>query len=190
MTLSRWLRDYLYIPLGGSRKGEVRTYLNIFVTMVLGGLWHGAAWTFVFWGALHGAGQVTGAYRRTRRRRRRLPEPAETPARVWGQRILTFNLVCLGWVFFRADSLSTAFSLLGRLVTGWNAQARLVNPWVVGTIAVMLALQYAPHAAADRMMDRIADLRPIAMGAIFAMALFITTALGPQGVAPFIYFRF
>ncbi|MGZ5306635.1 MAG: MBOAT family O-acyltransferase [Actinomycetota bacterium] len=190
MTLSRWLRDYLYIPLGGSRKGQLRTYVNILVTMVLGGLWHGAAWTFVFWGALHGVGQVTGAYRRARRAQRGLPEPAETPALVWGQRILTFHLVCLGWVFFRADSLSTAFSLLGRLVTGWKASAGLVNPLVVGTIALMLALQYAPHSMADRVVDRIAVLRPITMGAIFALAPFIITTLGPQGVAPFIYFRF
>jgi alginate O-acetyltransferase complex protein AlgI len=190
MTLSRWLRDYLYIPLGGSRKGQIRTYLNIFVTMVLGGLWHGAAWTFVFWGALHGVGQVTGAYRRAWRAQRGRPEPSDTPARVWGQRILTFNLVCLGWVFFRADSLSTAFSLLGRLVAEWQAPAPLVSPLVVGTIALMLALQYAPHSTADRVMDRIAGLRPVVMGATFAMALFIITALGPQGVAPFIYFRF
>ena len=77
MTLSRWLRDYLYIPLGGSRKGERRTYINIMITMVLGGLWHGAAWTFVFWGAYHGLGQVLGSYRRNRRAKLGLPEPVE-----------------------------------------------------------------------------------------------------------------
>jgi D-alanyl-lipoteichoic acid acyltransferase DltB (MBOAT superfamily) len=158
--------------------------------MVLGGLWHGAAWTFVFWGALHGTGQVVGAYGRTRRAKRGLPERADTPARAWGQRILTFNLVCLGWVFFRADSLSTAFSLLGRLFTGWSGSAALVTPMVVGTIAFMLALQYAPRSTADRIIDRIAGLRPVTMGAILAMALFVITTLGPQGVAPFIYFRF
>ncbi len=81
MTLSRWLRDYLYIPLGGSKKGERRTYVNIFVTMLLGGLWHGAAWTFVFWGAFHGAGQVIGAYRRTLRAKRGLPAPADDAGR-------------------------------------------------------------------------------------------------------------
>jgi D-alanyl-lipoteichoic acid acyltransferase DltB (MBOAT superfamily) len=190
MTLSRWLRDYLYIPLGGSKKGELRTYLNIMITMVLGGLWHGAAWQFVFWGAFHGVGQVAGAYRRSLRAKRGIPEPAETPARVWGQRALTFNLVCLGWVFFRADSMSTAFSLLGRLFTGWGAPTTLVTPLVVGTIVFMLALQYAPHSVADRIMDRIASLRPVAMGAVFAGTLFFITTLGPQGVAPFIYFQF
>jgi D-alanyl-lipoteichoic acid acyltransferase DltB (MBOAT superfamily) len=190
MTLSRWLRDYLYIPLGGSKKGQRRTYINIMLTMVLGGLWHGAAWTFVFWGAYHGAGQVAGAYRRALRTKRGLPEPVDTPARIWGQRILTFQLVCLGWVFFRADSFSTALSLLNRLLNGWRAPTALVNPLVIGTIALMLALQYAPHDLADRIMDRIADLRPIAMGATFAVALFFIVTLGPQGVAPFIYFQF
>ena len=190
MTLSRWLRDYLYIPLGGSKKGQRRTYINIMLTMVLGGLWHGAAWTFVFWGGYHGVGQVAGAYRRALRVKRGLPEPEDTPARIWGQRILTFQLVCLGWVFFRADSFSTALSLLDRLVTGWRAPTTLVNPLVIGTIALMLALQYAPHAPADRIMDRVANLRPIAMGATLAVVLFFIVTLGPQGVAPFIYFQF
>ena len=115
MTLSRWLRDYLYIPLGGSRRGEIRTYVNIVVTMVLGGLWHGAAWTFVFWGLYHGVGQAIGAWKRAN-----LPERPQTPMLVWGQRLSTFALVCVGWVFFRADSMATAFTLLGRLVTGWT----------------------------------------------------------------------
>jgi hypothetical protein len=158
--------------------------------MVLGGLWHGAAWTFVFWGAYHGVGQVAGAFRRTRRAERELPDRPETRARIWGQRIVTFHLVCLGWVFFRADSLATVFSLLGRLVTGWSLRAGLVDPLVVGTIALMLGLQYAPRAPAEWMLQRVAMLRPVAMGAGFAFVLFLITALGPQGVAPFIYFQF
>jgi D-alanyl-lipoteichoic acid acyltransferase DltB (MBOAT superfamily) len=190
MTLSRWLRDYLYIPLGGSKKGEFRTYLNIFVTMLLGGLWHGAAWTFVFWGAFHGAGQVIGAYRRKLRAQRGAPPAPTTGPFVWRQQFLTFQLVCLGWVFFRSDSLSTAFSLLGRLFTGWGASTALVTPLVVLTIAFMLALQYTPHSAADRIMERVEGLRPVAMGGVFAVVLFIITTLGPQGVAPFIYFQF
>ncbi len=99
MTLSRWLRDYLYIPLGGSRKGEVRTYVNLMITMVLGGLWHGAAWTFVIWGATWASGQSIGAWKR-----RHLPPVPETPLHLWLQRACTFNLVCVGWIFFRSDS--------------------------------------------------------------------------------------
>src|SRR5919204_4768385 len=84
ITLSRWLRDYLYIPLGGNRKGAVRTYVNIALTMLLGGLWHGAAWTFVAWGGIHGAGQALGHWRREQRVRRGLPALAEDPAsRLW-----------------------------------------------------------------------------------------------------------
>ncbi len=116
MTLSRWLRDYLYIPLGGSAGGQAQTVRNIMITMVLGGLWHGAAWTFVFWGALQGLGQSFGHLRRTSRQRRGLAPVADGPARVWVQRFLTFQYVCLGWVFFNATGLSQAFAVLGRIV--------------------------------------------------------------------------
>ncbi len=95
MTLSRWLRDYLYIPLGGNRKGSVITYRNLMLTMLLGGLWHGAAWTFVVWGGIHGLGlcieRATGW------------RPTSTAA-VWFGRVLTFHVVCFAWIFFRADS--------------------------------------------------------------------------------------
>jgi D-alanyl-lipoteichoic acid acyltransferase DltB (MBOAT superfamily) len=185
ITLSRWLRDYLYIPLGGSKKGETRTYVNIMLTMVLGGLWHGADWTFVVWGLYHGAGQAIGAWKRTH-----LPERAETALLVWGQRAATFGLVCVGWVFFRADSMATAFELLGRLLVGWTTPTEVVTPLAVATIAGMLALQYAPREPALRMQERISRWRPVPMGLAGAASLFVIATLGPQGVAPFIYFQF
>ncbi len=185
MTLSRWLRDYLYIPLGGSRKGERRTYINIGLTMVLGGLWHGAAWNFVFWGGLHGAGQVVGAWKRNHR-----VAAAETAIGLWRGRAATFGLVCLGWVFFRADSMSTAFSLLERLFTGWTTPTSLVTPMVVFTIVGMLALQFVPSNLAELLQNRISRLRPVVMGIAFGLTLLLIASLGPQGVAPFIYFRF
>ncbi len=185
ITLSRWLRDYLYIPLGGSKKGEIRTYANIMVTMVLGGLWHGAAWTFVFWGAYMGAGQVVGAWKRAH-----VPAREDTPALRWWQRIATFNLVCVGWIFFKADSLATAFSMLSRLVTGWTTPTSLVSPLVVFVIFGMLGMQYLPHRPAVLLQARVSQLRPEVMGIVFAIALFVIVTMGPQGVAPFIYFRF
>jgi D-alanyl-lipoteichoic acid acyltransferase DltB (MBOAT superfamily) len=189
MTLSRWLRDYLYIPLGGSRRGEPRTYLNIMITMALGGLWHGAAWTFVCWGAYHGVGQTVGAWRRNRAAAG--ADPAATgPGRVWIQRLATFNLVCLGWVFFRADSMSTALSMLGRLVTGWSTQTTLVHPMVLFAIGGALALQLIPRTPASVLKERVAQLRPAAMGVVFGLVLVAIASLGPAGVAPFIYFRF
>jgi alginate O-acetyltransferase complex protein AlgI len=188
MTLSRWLRDYLYIPLGGSRGGRRQTYRNVMITMVLGGLWHGAGWTFVAWGALHGAGLVVGAARRDRRASRGVPL-ADGPSDRALQRIATFHLVCLGWLFFRADSIGTAFTLLGRLFTAFGS-APLVTPAVIGAIALGIGAQYVPRDAPARLMDRFSQLRPAAQGAVLGLALFAITTMGPQGVAPFIYFRF
>jgi alginate O-acetyltransferase complex protein AlgI len=163
--------------------------VNIMVTMVLGGLWHGAAWAFVFWGAYHGAGQAIGAWKR-----QHLPQRPETPLLILGQRVSTFALVCIGWVFFRSaaevDPIANAFTLLGRLITGWSIPSELVNPLVVGAIALMLALQYAPRLPALRLQERISQLQPVLMGLVFAAILFVIVTLGPTGVAPFIYFQF
>jgi D-alanyl-lipoteichoic acid acyltransferase DltB (MBOAT superfamily) len=189
MTLSRWLRDYLYVPLGGSRGTEWETYRNIMITMVLGGLWHGAAWTFVTWGALHGAGQVVGARRRRARIERGLPAQADsTRARVV-QRVVTFHLVCLGWLFFRADSVHTALQMLVRLFTAFGP-APVVTPLVVAVIALMIAAQYLPRDLPVRTVDRFSQLSVAAQGLALAAVLFAITTMGPQGVAPFIYFRF
>ncbi|MGA9161809.1 MAG: MBOAT family O-acyltransferase [Actinomycetota bacterium] len=187
MTLSRWLRDYLYIPLGGSRHGEVRTAINIMITMLLGGLWHGAGWTFVAWGAFHGIGQVIG---RWRTRRARALEIAERSSGwvVARKQLVTFNLVCLGWVFFRADSLASAFGILERL--GAAGSTALVTPVVLLTIAGMLGVQYLPRDPAVRLRAGFGELGPVLQGAALAGGLFVVTTLGAQGVTPFIYFRF
>src|SRR5438034_884079 len=108
MTLSRWLRDYLYIPLGGNRKGTARTYVNLMITMLLGGLWHGAAWHFVAWGGLHGAYLAAGHWKQGRREAGALAEPTDTVLVHWLQRLMTFILVCIAWTLFRADSVATA----------------------------------------------------------------------------------
>jgi alginate O-acetyltransferase complex protein AlgI len=189
MTLSRWLRDYVYIPLGGSKGGRPATYRNILITMVLGGLWHGAGWTFVAWGGLHGLGQVAGHWRRAGRVRRGLPELPDTRADRIVQRLVTFHLVCLGWVFFRADSIGTASQLLTRLVTAFGP-APAVTPLVLGAITLGIGAQYIPKNLPSRVQDGFSHLRPAAQGIVLAGTLFAITTLGPQGVAPFIYFRF
>jgi D-alanyl-lipoteichoic acid acyltransferase DltB (MBOAT superfamily) len=189
MTLSRWLRDYLYIPLGGNRRGERRTLINILATMVLGGLWHGAAWTFVFWGAFHG-----GLLAAHHVRQRRASEGADEGKDAWADGVrrcaATFALVCVGWVFFRADSLETAFALLGRLVTGWLTPTEFVNPLVVFTIAGMLALQFWPRGLGLWVQSGLSRLKPAPLGIVLALALLVIVILGPAGVAPFIYFQF
>jgi alginate O-acetyltransferase complex protein AlgI len=186
MTLSRWLRDYLYIPLGGNRRGERRTYVNIMITMILGGLWHGAAWTFVFWGAFHG-GLLTA---RQWRARRHDVEQQGGRVDVLRQRAATFTLVCVGWVFFRADSMDTAFSLLLRLVTGWWTPSEFVTPLVVVMVAGMLALQFWPRGFGLWLQSGLSRLKPAPLGIVFALALLVIVTLGPSGVAPFIYFQF
>ncbi len=189
MTLSRWLRDYVYIPLGGSKGSRSQTYRNILITMVLGGLWHGAGWTFVAWGALHGFGQVAGHWRRACRVNRGLSELPDAPTDRVVQRVATFHLVCLGWVFFRSDSIGTAFQLLTRLVTAFGP-APAVTPLVVAVIALGIGAQYIPKNLPSRVQDGFSELRPAAQGIVLAGTLFAITTLGPQGVAPFIYFRF
>ncbi|MGZ8610812.1 MAG: MBOAT family O-acyltransferase [Actinomycetota bacterium] len=190
MTLSRWLRDYLYIPLGGSRRGEVRTAVNVMITMLLGGLWHGAGWTFVAWGGLHGAGQVLGRLRRRRGARLGMPVEPTTAGRVLAARIATFHVVCLGWVFFRADSIGSAFEVLGRLVRGWGEGTGLVSPGVALAIAGMLLIQNVPRTPAARLQIVFSKVGPVLQGAALALVLFTITSLSPEGVSPFIYFRF
>src|ERR1700719_4455553 len=122
ITLSFWLRDYLYIPLGGNRLGRRRASLNMIITMVLGGLWHGASWTFVVWGFLHGMGIATvHLYRGALRAGRMLALPA------WLGILLTFHFVTLLWIFFRAPTLGKASSMLRAVAAGnWSAAPNYV----------------------------------------------------------------
>jgi alginate O-acetyltransferase complex protein AlgI len=106
ISLSTWLRDYLYIPLGGNRYGERKTYRNLLLTMLLGGLWHGANWTFVVWGGIHGGGLAA------ERKLMRNQAAAPGQLRKWVSRIVVFHLVCLSWIFFRAQSLRAAVDML------------------------------------------------------------------------------
>jgi D-alanyl-lipoteichoic acid acyltransferase DltB (MBOAT superfamily) len=190
ITLSRWLRDYLYIPLGGSRSSMAQTYRNIMITMVLGGLWHGANWTFLVWGALHGVGQVGGHLKRSLRARAGLPAESDARwAKVW-QRFFTFQYVALGWLFFNASSMSNASAMLGRLVHGWGQPSPLVTPLLIATIVGVIAIQYIPRDAIDRAIQlfgrQLAPVQAVALG----LGLLVTTTLGQTGIQPFIYYKF
>jgi D-alanyl-lipoteichoic acid acyltransferase DltB (MBOAT superfamily) len=194
MTLSRWLRDYLYIPLGGSRGTEFQTYRNIMLTMLLGGLWHGAGWLFLVWGGIQGVGQCLGRYRRQQRIAAGLPPQDDSPLAVVRQRFVTFQIVCLGWVFFKAGSdptasIGTAFTILKRLFTAWGP-APLVTPLVVGAVALGIGMQYVPRGTGEKVRVALSRMGPIAQGTALGLTLFAITTLGPQGVAPFIYFQF
>ena len=152
ISLSSWLREYLYIPLGGNRKGETRTYFNLFVVMLLGGLWHGANWNFVIWGALHGGAlAVERAFGRWRKSRSRFSQPIGSAPFVssksstrWalvsqfvGQ-IATFGFVVLAWVFFRSETLPQALGFARVLFGQENTQpaAQLLNATMLSPQAV------------------------------------------------------
>jgi D-alanyl-lipoteichoic acid acyltransferase DltB (MBOAT superfamily) len=190
ITLSRWLRDYLYIPLGGNRGSDLFVARNIMITMVLGGLWHGANWTFIIWGALHGAGQVVGHLRRQARTKKGLTPIAEGPWRATWQRFWTFQYVCLGWVFFNATSFSNATSILGRLFTGWSLGSPLITPLLVITIVGIIEAQFVPKNAIERIERFFSVQRAGVQAGLLALVLLGITTLGPTGVAPFIYYRF
>jgi D-alanyl-lipoteichoic acid acyltransferase DltB (MBOAT superfamily) len=189
MTLSRWLRDYLYIPLGGNRGTVGRTYRNLVLTMVIGGLWHGAATTFLVWGAIHGGFLAAERYVKEWWRER-FPEPA-LPAALTAvlQWVLTFHVVCLAWIFFRADSVGTAFDMIGGIVAG-TQPSDLVTTLLVVTVGLMLASQFVPDRVVAQAQARFTALGAVAQVGVLAGALTIIDVLGPDGVAPFIYFQF
>jgi D-alanyl-lipoteichoic acid acyltransferase DltB (MBOAT superfamily) len=179
MTLSRFLRDFLYIPLGGSRGGRLFTYRNLMLTMVLGGLWHGAAWTFVLWGAFHGVGLVTE--HALGGRARRVP--------VWLRWLVTFHLVVFGWILFRSQSVALVGAFLGRLFV--PGPATLWTAPVVLAIVVVIGLQLLPADGVERLQVRLERVRPVVLAVGFAVLVLLAGAtVSGQGVAPFIYFRF
>jgi D-alanyl-lipoteichoic acid acyltransferase DltB (MBOAT superfamily) len=187
ISLSTWLRDYLYIPLGGSRRGAARTYANLMITMVLGGLWHGANWTFIAWGGLHGA-MLCGHRLWAGITWKPLLDLRASSAWRWLSRILLFHAVCLGWVFFRSPSFDIAFQVLGNLVAP--------GPVTLATMPVVVALlaglfgQYLPRGLRFGLEAGMARLPSVFRGAALGCALFAIQVLGPTGVSPFIYFQF
>ena len=179
MTLSRFLRDFLYIPLGGNRGGGWKTARNLMITMVLGGLWHGAAWGFVLWGALHGTCLVIE--HQLRGSRLRLP--------VWLRWFIVFHVVVLGWILFRSASLNLAGDFIAQLVQ--PGAATLWTPAAVAAIVVVIGMQLLPPAPLERIRVRVATLPAPALGFGLAAVIAVVGATVPGGsVPPFIYFQF
>lgn len=185
ISLSTWLRDYLYIPLGGNRKGRVRTYINLMLTMILGGLWHGAAYKFILWGAIHGIGlAVVRLIQRVRR---------QTSPRTWWGRalgmVLTFHFVSFAWIFFRAQNMDVAGKILGQIA---GLTTHLPN--LTFTIALVLFGGYFLHLVPNRIFTwtkerfiRLPALVQVLVLLMFAI-LFYKTAVSEA--VPFIYFQF
>ncbi|MDE6832526.1 MAG: MBOAT family protein, partial [Muribaculaceae bacterium] len=189
ISLSTWLRDYVYIPLGGNRKGTVRTYVNNFLTMLIGGLWHGAAWKFVFWGAMHGVGLAV--HKATMPLTRRLPDVWPVKALGW---LVTMRFVSLLWVFFRADSWGDSWIIIRTIFTDFSLD--YLEPFVTVrlTWVIMMAAIIVAHALPARWVDSLSTgfVRApwIIKLAVFLIVVQLVLEFAGEDVAPFIYFQF
>jgi alginate O-acetyltransferase complex protein AlgI len=188
ISLSTWLRDYLYIPLGGNRKGEARTYANLMTTMLLGGLWHGANWTFVVWGGLHGAYLAAERWLKQVAVRWRLPKGVAFKLLL---ALVTYALINVAWVFFRAKTLSAAIAMLGAMA-GLHSHATALLPTVkiLETVVCAAGLLAAQWYLRDRTLEEtVTQSPPLVVAtawACMAFAIIITQGTGDA----FIYFQF
>jgi alginate O-acetyltransferase complex protein AlgI len=190
ISLSTWLRDYLFIPLGGSRGGRRQTCRNLLVTMTLGGLWHGASWTFVVWGAFHGALLIAHrVFRRWCERRPRLCAILLAPAGALACTALTLCCVCVGWVVFRATSPGSAVAMLTRLMVPHHGRG---TPAPDGSFWITLGVFAACHVLARRgAWRRSGETLPApVLGFGYAAMLMLALVLAPESGKPFVYFQF
>lgn len=185
LSLSSWLRDYLYIPLGGNRRGAARTYVNLAMVMLLGGLWHGASWNFVIWGGIHGAMLMGERVLGRNALYRGLPGPLKTAA--------TFLILCLAWVFFRAPDLPAAWGYLANLAGQADPQAGaalvrglMLQPYYLGTFVAAAAVVWLCPQTWD-FTRRLTWPKAALIAVLFAAALVVLTT---QEFNPFIYFIF
>ncbi len=188
VSLSTWLRDYLYIPLGGNRGSSAATYRNLFLTMLLGGLWHGAAWNFVLWGAYHGA--ILVAYRALDRH----PEHEDpwsgrsSKARIFAKMGLMFSLTVVGWVLFRARSGSQAFGMLGRMGLSTSPDtARFALP-IAAAVLPLLAFQTWQYRSRDLLV--LTRARPWVQGVVYGLLIALLLVFGVRESIEFLYFQF
>jgi D-alanyl-lipoteichoic acid acyltransferase DltB (MBOAT superfamily) len=195
ISLSTWLRDYLYIPLGGNRRGEVQTYRNLLTTMLLGGLWHGANWTFVIWGGMHGMLLSVARWFRGRSVGDRTGD--EAPGGVasllspigWARRVVVFHVVCVAWVFFRAPSLGSAVSLLeGSTTLVWAPAYLTAFKFLVAAVAPLFVIDLILEATGEEYVFAGGRYAPrFAAGAVL---LSMVALFAASDANAFIYFQF
>jgi D-alanyl-lipoteichoic acid acyltransferase DltB (MBOAT superfamily) len=203
ISLSTWFSDYVYIPLGGNRVKLPRYYFNLFITFLVSGLWHGANWTFIIWGALHGFYRIVGALRETARKRRGLdPAPERTGLRGSLDIAITFFLVTVGWVFFRAASLSDAMYVFQHCLDGIGSISEYLRDGFVtaainkGTLVEILvslcALILIDFTLKKTNMLRWLDKQPAVLRwGIYVTFVCLIAILSEKGIAArFIYFQF
>lgn len=185
ITLSTWLRDYLYIPLGGNKFGSFRTYRNLMVTMLLGGLWHGAAWTFVVWGMLHGLYLVVERFFKQR---------LTITINFWNGLVLalaTYFCVNITWVFFRAPDFNTAAKLLGSMFYFGAGKAKVLEyNQITQVLVVITGLFLCHYLMRNTSVQAVANKTPGWLLGIVWAAMFVLIVLAQGSGEQFIYFQF
>lgn len=194
ISLSSWLKDYLYISLGGNRHGKIRTYLNLMITMLLGGLWHGASVSFIIWGGLHGVSlaihkavmSVFPSFKKT-------GEEMTPWRRVIGV-LFTFHLVAFGWIFFRANSIQTVKDMLMQICTNFHPEIFLqfVSGYK-GVCALMIVgyiFHFVPKRYEFKVRQCVTDAPFVFQALLLIVLIFIVVQFKSAGVQPFIYFQF
>ena len=177
ISLSSWFKDYVYIPLGGNRKGKFNTYRNMFLTMVISGLWHGAAWTFVIWGAAHALGRFcTRELERTSFYRERIPK--------FVKQLLVFVFVTFTWIFFRAEGIGDAWVIITRIFT-----SGLANPYCPLLALALIFSVWLYQFTYESRLKWVLELRTVRIGIIILMVLYLAI-FAPSSEQPFIYLQF
>ena len=189
ISLSLWLRDYVYIPLGGNRKGQVRRYINLMVTMLLGGLWHGAAWTFVVWGAGHGIALCV--HKISKPWLDRIESTRPTRFASW---LLTFCFVAFMWIFFRASSFHVAGQVISGIFTDFEWAYLPVfiarrSTWCI-MLAIIYGLHFVPRRVWDKLRDRFIAAPWIVKLVIFIVLIQLVLQFASATVQPFLYSQF
>jgi D-alanyl-lipoteichoic acid acyltransferase DltB (MBOAT superfamily) len=177
ISLSSWFKDYVYIPLGGNRKGKFNTYKNMFLTMVISGLWHGAAWTFVIWGALHALGRFcTRELERTSFYKERVPKVVK--------QLFVFVFVSFAWIFFRADTIKDAWVIVMRIFS-----SGLANPYCPLLALTLIFAVWLYQFAYESRLRSVLELRYIRIGIVLLMIIYLTV-FTPASEKGFIYLQF
>lgn len=192
ISLSSWLRDYLYIPLGGNRKGRIRTYRNVLLTMLVGGLWHGAAWSFVIWGAYHAL--LIIAFRLLQDH---MPSGLMFKrtflARIWrtAKTLAFFNLVCLGWMIFRASSFAQISEMAKSIVFNFDLGIENIR-WQAAACAFYTAILIVVQGVEFRTNSKFEDMypHPLVLGLVYSLCFYMMWLYGVHDGKAFIYFQF
>lgn len=194
ISLSSWLKDYLYISLGGNRKGKRRTYINLMITMLLGGLWHGASMSFIIWGAIHGVALAIHKFIMGRFSSfKQLGSEMKPGRRILGI-LITFHLVCFAWIFFRADSMQTVGEMLSQIFTNFHPEVFMQFVTGYKGVFVLMVIGYVLHfmpKSAENAVQGVVTRSPLLVQAlILAAFIFLVVQFKSAGVQPFIYFQF